>query len=170
MFRSTRTPKLSLLARFVRVLGITGVSVVLAACKSGPRSVTLDVVTFNYLNRPIFDVFVDGKGGDSSTAYPATGGSTMSGVKLYVGPKQVTWTLDGEPGTPRNGEVVSAKNPLSLNAVPADAVFLAVHIYPDETVELITSRHYPRKTEKGRAMAASHLDQPDSHWSVINDK
>lgn len=118
-------------------------------------TVTLDVVTFNYLNRPIYDVFIDGKAGDSSTAYPATGGSTITGVRLALGPKVVTWKLDGKRGTPRNGETVSAKNAPQLTEVPGDAVFLAVHIYPDETVELIPSRHYPRKTEKGIAMASA---------------
>jgi len=48
---------------------------------------------------------------------------------------------------------VTAKNALELIDVPRDAVFLAVHIYPDETVELLTSRHYPDKTRKGIAMA-----------------
>jgi len=33
----------------------------LFACKTRPRAVSLDVVTFNYLDRPIFDVFIDGK-------------------------------------------------------------------------------------------------------------
>lgn len=127
----------------------------LPACQAVPMTVTLDVVTFNYLNRPIYDVFVDGKGGDSSTAYPATGGSTITGVSLTLGPKVVTWKLDGKRGTPRNGETVTAKNPLQLTNVPKDAVYLAVHIYPDETVELIPSRHYPDATAKGEAMAAS---------------
>ena len=123
------------------------------AGKAFSRNVTLDVVTFNYWNRPIFDVFVDGKSGDSSTAYPATGGSTITGVKLRTGPKTVTWRLDGRRGTPRNGETVTAKNAPELVNVPRDHVFLAVHIYPDETVELITSRHYPQATAKGEAMA-----------------
>lgn len=118
-------------------------------------NVTLDVVTFNYCNRPIYDVFIDGKSGDSSTAYPATGGSTISGVKLALGPKQVTWKLSGKRGMPRNGELVMAKNRLSLINVARDARFLAVHIYPDDTVELITSRHYPEATDKGKAMAAA---------------
>ena len=123
------------------------------AGKALPRNVTLDVVTFNYWNRPIFDVFVDGKSGDSSTAYPETGGSTITGVKLKTGPKTVTWKLDGKRGTPRNGETVTAKNAPHLVNVPSDHVFLAVHVYPDETVELITSRHYPQATAKGEAMA-----------------
>lgn len=137
------------------MMGAAALLLSLFACKTRPRAVSLDVVTFNYLDRPIFDVFIDGKSGDSSTAYPQTGGSTISGVQLKLGPKQVTWKLDGLEGTPRNGETVTVKNRLQLTDVPPDAVFLAIHIYPDETVELLTSRHYPDATEKGIAMATA---------------
>jgi hypothetical protein len=133
----------------------------LPSCRAPARTVTLDVVTFNYWSRPIYDVFVDGRGGDSSTAYPATGGSTITGVKLKLGPKTVTWKLDGH--LPRSGEMVTARNALELTEIPKNAVFLAVHIYPDETVELIATRHYPDATAKGRAMATarlSNLDRP----------
>lgn len=120
-------------------------------------TVTLDVVTFNYWNRPILDVFIDGKAGDSSTAYPDTGGKTITGVQLRLGPQQVSWRLDGKKGTPRNGETVVAKNAPELRDVPSDAVFLGVHVYPDESVELIPSRHYPQPTAKGQAMAEALL-------------
>lgn len=122
-------------------------------------TVTLDVVYFNYFNRPIFDAFIDNKGGGASTPYPHTGGTTISGVRLALGPKRVTWRLDGPEGMPRNGETILAKNSLALNAVPPDAEFLAVHIYPDETVELIPTVHYPRKTEKGNAMARAAVGE-----------
>ncbi|MEH6434569.1 hypothetical protein [Massilia sp. DD77] len=125
----------------------------ISACKANPMTVTLDVVYFNYLNRPIFDAFVDGKAGDRASAYPATGGSTITGVRLALGPKRVTWRLDGPAGSPRLGETVTARNQPALLEVPGDAVFLGVHIYPDETVELIPTHHYPRMTEKGEAMA-----------------
>lgn len=137
------------------MLGLAALLLTLLGCKTRPRTVTLDVVTFNYLNRPIYDVFIDGKSGDSSTAYPVTGGSTIAGVKLRLGPKQVTWKLDGKRGTPGNGETVTAKNALQLDDVPRDAAFLAVHIYPDDTVELLASRHDPRPTEKGIAVATA---------------
>jgi hypothetical protein len=121
----------------------------LTACGAPKMSVTLDVVFFNYLDRPIFDAFVDGKGGDSARPYPATGGSTITGVTLSTGPKKVTWRLDGPEGTPRNGETVTAKNTPVLPDVSRDARYLAVHIYPDETVELVVTRHYPRATDRG---------------------
>lgn len=117
-------------------------------------NVTLDIVHFNYTGRPIFDAFIDGKAGGTSRSYPSTGGSTVSGVTLTLGPKRVSWVLAGPAGAPRNGETVVAKNSPVLADVPADAQYLAVHIYPDETVELIPSRHYPRPTEKGIAFAS----------------
>lgn len=112
--------------------------------------VTLDMVVFNYLDRPIFDIYVDGKGGDISMGYPSTGGSTMSGIEFQLGPKKVTWVLDGPEGTPRNGEKVTARNNVSLSDVPSDAQYLAVYIYPDETVELQTTKHYPRASARAK--------------------
>lgn len=141
--------------RRMHMLGLAALLLTLWGCKTRPETVSLDVVTFNYLDRFIFNVYIDGEAGDSSTAYPQTGGSTISGVKLKLGPKHVTWTLDGPEGTPRNGETVTANNALQLTDVPSDHVFLAIHIYPDETVELLTSRHYPRATQKGIAMATA---------------
>jgi hypothetical protein len=118
-------------------------------------TVTLDVVTFNYLSRPIFDVYIGGEVGDSSMPYPETGGGTIVGVQLRLGAQKVSWRLDGKRGTPRNGETVVAKNVPLLQDVPSDAVFLGVHVYPDETVELIPTRHYPQPTARGQAMASA---------------
>lgn len=152
--------------RRMHMLGLVALLLTLLGCTTRSRTVTLDVVTFNYLNRPIYDVFIDGKSGDSSTAYPATGGGTITGVKLRLGPKRVTWKLDGKRGTPRSGEVVTEKNLVQLTDVPCDAVFLAIHIYPDETVELLTSRHYPDATEK-----ASPWPQPGSnHYPMLHGR
>ncbi|MEW6761875.1 MAG: hypothetical protein AB1437_13725 [Pseudomonadota bacterium] len=142
-----RTPKC------MRAIGTALLLFLPFASMAAPKNVTLDVVTFNYWNRPILDVFIDGRAGDSSTPYPDTGGKTIAGIKLRLGPKRVTWKLDGPRGTPRNGETVAARNLVELRNVPKDAVFLAIHIYPDETVELITSRHYPQPTAKGESMA-----------------
>ena len=57
----------------------------------------LNVILYNYLNRPIFDVFIDGKVGRGSDAYPSTGGGMITGVSFDLGPKKVTWRLDGPP-------------------------------------------------------------------------
>jgi len=118
--------------------------------------VVLDVVLFSYLNRPIFDVFIDGKVGETSDAYPSTGGGIFTGVPFALGPKKVTWRLDGPKGTPRNGETVANKNPLRLDSVVQGAKFLGVHIYPDDTVELTTSVGVPDRTPRGITMAQEH--------------
>lgn len=137
------------------VFSALAVFLTLVACIRPTGAVTLDVVTFNYLDRPVLDVFIGEQAGDSSMPYPETGGSTIMGVRFRPGPQKVTWRLDGPRGTPRNGETVTAKNVPVLGPVLRDAVFLGVHIYPDETVELIPTRHYPRATEKGKAMVAA---------------
>lgn len=135
------------------MFGVLASLVALSACKASPKTVILDIVTFNYWNRPIFDVFINGIWGGSSTAYPATGGGTIVGISMLLGPQTVTWRLDGKAGTPRNGETVTAKNKPVLADVPRDATCLSVHVYPDETVELIPTVYYPSETEKGKAMA-----------------
>lgn len=113
--------------------------------------VVLDLVVFNYLDRPIFAVNVDGRGYEVSGAYPETGKSTTAGFELQLGPKIVTWTLDGPKGAPRNGETVRNKNALELNQnrIVPGAKFLSVHIYPDDTVELITSARFPHASARG---------------------
>lgn len=127
-------------------------------CKAKPMKVVLSVVLFNYLDRPIFDVFVDGKMGFGSDAYPATGGGIISGVNFDLGPKKVSWRLDGPPGTPRNGETVSNKNPLRLDTVVPNARYLGVHIYPDDSVELITSVGLPDMTKRGTDLYEQRKD------------
>lgn len=135
-----------------RLLAAAGIIASLPACLKSPRRVTLDLVLFNYLNRPIFDVSIDGKDSGVSSPYPKTGGGTISGVTLELGPKIVHWRLDGPEGMPRNGDRVNATNAPTLSSVPDGACFLAVHIYPDYTVELIPTVHYPQETDKGQEM------------------
>lgn len=131
-----------------RRLSLGALLFVVVSCKAKATNVTLDMVVFSYLDRPIFDIFVNGKGGDSSGAYPQTGGSTISGVEFTVGPQKVTWVLTGPKGTPHNGETVVAKNLPMLQPLP-DARYLAVHIYKDNTVELVTSKFYPDESPRG---------------------
>ena len=143
-----------------RLLLISSCIFFINACEAKPMRVILDIVVFSYLNRPIFEVEVDGKGDESSGVYPQTGKSTTTGVELLLGPKKVTWRLDGPQGTARNGEMVSNKNNLRLDDVIPSAKFLAIHIYPDESVELITSVHFPQLSTRGetevRKMSKQH--------------
>lgn len=123
--------------------------------------VVLDMVLFNYLDRPIFAVSVDGVGYEVSGAYPETGKSTTTGVEFKLGPKIVMWKLDGPKGTPRNGETVQNRNQLELtqNQIVSGAKFLSVHIYADDTVELITSTHFPHVSVRGKKEVAKMDEQ-----------
>ena len=119
------------------------------ASEAKDMRVVLDLVVFSYLDRPIFEVNVDGRGEESSGAHPRTGKSTTTGVELKLGLKKVTWRLGGPKGMPRNGDVVQNKNPLELNEIVPGAQFLSVHIYPDDTVELMTTIHFPHASPRG---------------------
>ncbi|MBP1202830.1 hypothetical protein JOD97_000844 [Duganella sp. 1411] len=133
----------------------------LNACEAKDMRVVLDLVVFNYLDRPIFAVNVDGIGYEVSGAYPETGKTTTTGFALKLGPKIVTWKLDGPKGAPRIGERVHNKNALELsqNQIVPGAKFISVHIYPDDTVELITSVNFPHATARGEKEAAKMGDR-----------
>lgn len=116
---------------------------------------TFDVVLFSYLDRPIFDVRVDGFDIGVAGAYPNSGGGSMSGVSIKPGPHTVSWRLDGPAGTPGNGDTVHATHQPVLELAPSDHVHLGVHVYPDRTVEFVTSVHYPDLSVRGRSYDAA---------------
>lgn len=108
--------------------------------------VYLDVAVFSYIERPIFDVYLNGKFvGDG-------GGGLMTGVSVTLGPQALTWRLDGPKGTPRNGDTVKAVNQPMLSQPEKGNRYLGVHIYPDDTVELRSENYWPERTEKGKAI------------------
>lgn len=133
------------------ILG-AGLSLVfINACKAKPVKYTFDVVLFNYLDRPIFEVLIDGRVDANSTPYPDTGGATIADVQLSLGPKEVTWRLDGPEGMIDNGKIVVSKNRPVLTTVP-NGKYLGVHIYPDFSVEFVNTVHYPSMSERKREM------------------
>jgi hypothetical protein len=113
-----------------------------------------EVVLFSYLNRPIFDVLLSGHDIGVAGAFVRrqAGGGSMSGVTVKYGIHTVSWRLDGPEGMARNGETVQAKNQPSLKPPPPQHRFLCVHVYPDDTVELVTSEHFPTQTDRGVGM------------------
>lgn len=133
-----------------RFLAASGCFLLVNACEAKSMKVVLNVVLFSYLDRPIFEVEIDGKADENSGVYPNTGGGTTVGVEFTLGPKKVSWKLDGPKGAPRTGETVRNKNKLELNEVVPGARYLAVHIYPDETVELLTSVARPYFSARGQ--------------------
>ncbi|WP_038487852.1 hypothetical protein [Collimonas arenae] len=122
------------------------------------KQIVVDVVVFNYLNRPIYDVYLDGKmvGGSASLSDSPYGQfSTIAGVVVPLGPQTLTWILDGPKGMFRNGEIDSVKNSLVITPelVPPGVRSLGVHIYPDNTAELIFSKDVLEQSERGLVYA-----------------
>ena len=134
-----------------------GTTFPLFACKadnnpknsSMQKEIVMDVVIFSYLNRTIFDVYLDGK--DIGVAGPFGGGGVVTGVSITSGLQTLKWTLDGPEGTPGNGNQVIVKNKLIVDPslVPAGIYYMAVHIYPDDTAELSFSKGIPERSIRG---------------------
>ena len=70
------------------------------------------------------------------------GGMNTSAVKL--GPQDIKWK------DAKTGEIHTAKNQVTLTKNELKGMkYLAVHLYPDDTVEFTTSNQWPNATEKG---------------------
>ena len=70
------------------------------------------------------------------------GGMNTSAVKL--GPQLITW------GESNSKKMHQAKNQVTLTKEDLQGMkYLAVHLYPDDTVEITTSNAWPDTTEKG---------------------
>jgi hypothetical protein len=110
-----------------------------------------DVALFSYLDRPIFDVYLNGRDIGVSGVRPVGGGGSglMTGVAVPLGPQRLTWRLDGPEGTPGNGDTVTASNQPTLTRPDPKLRYLGVHVYPDNTVELIPEEFWPEVTERG---------------------
>lgn len=112
----------------------------ISSCDSSPRTAVVDVSLFSYLDRPIFDVLLNGKDIGASLAHGFNGAnSSMIGERITLGPQVITWRLGGPQGTPRNGETVRAKNTPVLAEIPQGVTWIAVHVYDDDTVEITFS-------------------------------
>ena len=115
-----------------------------------PKSVVMSVALFGYQDRPIFDVYMNGVDIGVSAGQPFRGNAGIStGTNVQLGPQVVTWRLGGPEGAPNNGDTVKAVNqPIFTD--PGEAFsYLGVHIYPDNTVELVPEKFWPESTAKG---------------------
>ena len=109
---------------------------------------SFDVVLFSYLDRPIFDVYLNGT--DIGVAGPfGGGGGLMTGVAVPLGRQVVSWRLGGPEGMPGNGDTVKAKNQPTLPVPDPKKTYLGVYIYPDNTVEITPSQYWPETTARG---------------------
>lgn len=140
-----------------RKITICCLGLLASACEADPPSVYLDVVLFSYMDRPIFDVYLNRTDIGVAGPWPYSGRGTMSGVQIPLGEQKISWRLGGPAGAHRNGETVFAQNRPELREVPHGAGFLGVHIYEDNTVELVTSDHFPDLSVRGQAFDAEWL-------------
>ena len=121
---------------------------------SNAEAIEIDVRTFSYIERPVFDIYCNQK-----TVGVAGGGEQITGVRFKLGPQTVTWRLDGPKGMARNGETVTAKNAPVIAPPPQEARYLGIHIYPDDTVELIYSAFLPERTERGEILLKQQAEK-----------
>ena len=115
--------------------------------------VHFDVMLVSYLERPIFDVYLNGQDigvfGVLGDGPYHGGGALMTGVAVPLGPQVVTWRLGGPEGMPGNGDTVKSANQPVLQRPDPKLTYLGVHIYPDNTVELVPEPYWPEKTARG---------------------
>lgn len=130
-----------------------GLSIFLPACEAKKMKVFLNISLFSYLDRPIFDVLMNGTDFMGALEHSFYGSNAvMVQQPITLGPQMVTWRLDGPEGTPRNGDTVTAKNMPVLDAIPRDIKWLALHIYSDDTVEISLSKGTEAELQTARGM------------------
>ncbi len=130
---------------------------VAACCVALPASAfeeshrQLDVVVFNYLDRQIWDVTVSGVRVGSAGRFPYSGRRTKVGARVNDGPQKVTWRLPGLDGG--EATLVTARNAPNVAGRTRDSRFMAVHVYPDYSVELKFSEEPPVYSARGQAIS-----------------
>jgi len=132
-----------------RLCGVVLTLLFISACEASSPTATYDVVVFTYLDRPIFNVFVGKNALGAAGEFPYNGRATTSGINFQTGPQTITWELDGAEGDVDLGKKVTARNHPEIRANESASRFLAVHIYPDETVEFLVTKNFPRLSKRG---------------------
>lgn len=142
-----------------RQLLLCGAALVpLSACEAKPMTqITVDISVVDYFKRPIFDVFVNGR--DFGGGAGVNGLNSIElGASVKLGHQKVTWRYAD------TGETITAKNIPALNTedIPKGVKWLALHIYPDDTVEFTFSKGTPGEhtTERG-LIAIKNLEARD---------
>jgi hypothetical protein len=125
--------------------------------------VYFDVNLKSYLDRPIFDVYLNGRDIGVAGGHPHGGnGGLMTGVPVPLGPQVVTWRLGGPEGMTGNGNKVNAVNQPLLPRPDPKLKYLGVHIYPDNTVELVPEEFWPEASARG--------DEINRQWERTHGK
>jgi hypothetical protein len=118
------------------------------------KEIVMDVVVFNYTSHPIFEVLLNHKIDGGAAAYDG-GRAIVVGVAVPLGKQNLTWRDAG------SGKTFTSKNSLVLTPeqIPADARYMAIHIYQDETTELTFAHYLPNPTSRGKTI----LDEAEKH-------
>jgi hypothetical protein len=125
----------------LRLIVITTVALQISC---GVKAVEMNVVVFNYLPRPLADVYVNGQhvgAGFSEFGPGGTGGSISCCFNIKPGPIKVDWVIDGPLADPMTGKKVTGST--ELREVKADAKYLGVYLYEDGSVRVDTARGIP---------------------------
>jgi hypothetical protein len=128
------------------------------------KEIIVDVMVFNYYDIPIFDVHLNGEiiGGSASLPDSPYGQfGTVAGVAVPIGSQKLNWRDAG------SGKTFNVKNPLKITAeqIPSNAQSLGVHIYPDETAELIFSSDVLEQSKRGLAYAKNSRKIKSNNWN-----
>lgn len=103
-----------------------------------------NVNLYSYLERPIFDVTLNGRHIGVAGGQPHRGrGGIITGVPVPLGNQKITWRLGS------TGETIHAINNPFLERIDSKFTYLGVHIYPDNSVELVPEQFWPEPTERG---------------------
>jgi hypothetical protein len=128
----------------------------LVACGKGGKpmksEIGIDVVLYSFLDRHIFDIYLNDETLGGASKYGST--SVVTDVTVPMGEQRLSWRLDGPKGMARNGETVKMKNKVVLKAtdIPGNATYMGVYIYPDETVEFTFTEYMPRNSARGESI------------------
>ncbi|MGQ1137446.1 hypothetical protein ACT43S_01820 [Acinetobacter baumannii] len=135
-----------------RLLLIFGLIFSLVGCVSLGSNAIYDMATTSFNYEPSYTSYmVELNGSEIGGGFG--GGTNTSSVK--IGPQIVTW---GETNSKRKHV---AKNQVLLTKEQLKGKkYLAVHIYPDDTVEISTSNDWPEPIQKG-------LDWRTEIWKKI---
>ncbi len=114
--------------------------------------IQIDVVLYSFLDRHIFNIYLNGETLGVASKFGST--SVVTGVTVPMGEQKLSWRLDGPKGMARNGETVIMKNKVILKAsdIPGNAHYMGVYLYPDETVEFTFTEYMPRNSARGEAI------------------
>jgi hypothetical protein len=132
----------------------------LISCKErGPllkNEIIVTVVMYSFLDRPIFDILLNGFVLGAANKFGTT--SMVTGIVIPIGEQKLSWTLGGPEGMHRNGEIDTIKNRVFVKSddVPVHTEYMGVFLYPDNTAEFSFSEFMPTESNRGNEILKSH--------------